>query len=153
MLPRCLGENYVSSFRNFYGSPKFNEETGIIVVPHHDSGVSEGNIDAFISKSIVHMRSMGAHPVLKFHPRDKLTIARITKERCDVDIAQQFLPIELLLIAEKCVTVITGYRTSALHVTSAILPTVSTFYYEPEGKAECKKWADFFISASVRRLI
>jgi hypothetical protein len=152
-LPRSLDENYIASFRNFYGPAKFSEKTGIIVVPHHDSGVSERNIDTFISKSIAHIHSMGARPVLKFHPRDELTIARITNERCDVDIAQQFFPIELLLIAEKRVTAITGYRTSALHVTSAILPTVLTFYFEPESDAESEKWAKFFLNTSVRKLI
>ncbi len=151
-LPRTLEESYCSAFLKFYGNERFSNRTGIIVVPHHDSGVSRKDIDTFISKSIYYIRSKDALPILKFHPRDEVTMARILGQNQDVQIMQQYLPIELVLLAEKNITVVTGYRTSALHVTSALFPNISILYYESPHAADSKKWREFFIRTSVHPL-
>jgi hypothetical protein len=151
-LSRKLGEKYLIAFSKFYGPPKYSHETGVIVVPHPDSGLSRSQIDDFISESIAYFHSINTCPILKLHPRDEISASRITKSMPTTEIAQQNFPLELILFVENNVKAIAGYRTSTLHITSALHPHILTLYYESPYSMDSEKWISFFEKTSVQPL-
>jgi hypothetical protein len=148
-LTRELDKRYLTAFSNFYGPPRHDQKTGIIVVPHPDGGLSSQQINDFISEAIAYLHSINALPILKFHPRDETTVSRIISFTHGIEIAEQNFPLELMLFVEKKVKIIIGYRTSALHVTSALLPSVLPLYYESPYATDSEKWITFFEKTSV----
>lgn len=151
-LPRSLEDKYVSAFLDFYGHPKYHQKTGVVVLPHPDSGIPQSSITYFIAESVKFFQSIDAHTAIKIHPRDTFTPQIIGHLAPHTEIMQQNLPIELILYAERNIVAITGCRTSTLHVTSAIHPLLQSRYYEPEQIIQMNHpeiWIAFFAKVSV----
>lgn len=155
-LSRSLEDSYLSGFLRFYGMPKYDRKTGIIVLPHPDCGLSRSGFDHFVSESVKFFRSIDAVPVIKRHPRDASPSQSLDQLPPCIKVMQQNLPVELVLFAEKNIEAITGCRTSTLHVASAIHPFIQARYYEPRelsSRKSSEDWGDFFEKVAVPSLI
>ena len=152
VLPHRLDGKYVSAFLEFYGKEKFHRNTGVIILPHPDSGISPPSIAHFISESVRFFQSIAAEPTIKIHPRDAFTPQKIDQLAPHIRMMQQNFPMELIMFAEKNIGAITGFRTSALHVTAALHPFIKARYYEPDQVSSANRtdvWVDFFKEISV----
>lgn len=148
-LPRSIDKKHIESFSKIYGIAKYKNPTGVIVVPHPCSGPTPSQVNDFIEASIRFCTLYGIDPILKFHPRDTTHIPMLKSIPINVGIAEQKYPTELTLLVEHNVQAVIGYRTSTLHVISAISPQIATYYYEPPGDPTSAKWVRFYDLLSI----
>lgn len=151
-LLRTLDKIYVDRFKNIYGRPKYNFKVGIIVVPHPDSGPTKDQIEKFILEAIDKYLLTDIQPVLKFHPRDDISAAQFSRFKSNIPIAEKTFPLELIIFVEENVRSVVGYRTSALHVISALHESVRVIYYEPQDAKMAVEWKTFYKTLSIEPL-
>ncbi|WP_424681506.1 hypothetical protein [Frateuria sp. YIM B11624] len=144
-LPHVLGDRFQERFRALYGNPRYDEPFGIIVLPHPETGISRLDLHRFVELSSSRCVSRGVEPVFKVHPRDVITRELLINAYPGSRFISQEYPVELVLYAEPQAQLITGVRTSALHVTKALHQGVECFYYEPDRTdSATTEWRAFF---------
>jgi len=152
-LPHMLESSFRERFLALYGNPRYDEPFGVVVLPHPEADVSRNDLHRFIELSNSHCQSRGIEPIFKLHPRDVTTREILSNTHPGARFVSQEYPVELVLYAEPHARLITGVRTSALHVTRALHRNVECFYYEP-GTADsaAREWRSFFTRIGVRLL-
>lgn len=143
-IPRTINRRLALSFSSLYGGPRYMDPVGIILIPHSRSGPSVTNIFEFIDLSLGLCSQSGVRPLFKFHPRDTDYISTIAHRYPHLDIAEQKYPLELISLAESNISIVTGYRTSALHILAALRPQLNLRYYEWSVDPRSAKWVAFY---------
>lgn len=154
-LSRNLGPSHLHRLRKLYGPPRFGPGCGIVAVPHPDYGLAGPAFDRFIGRCLDYFRRDAIKPIFKLHPRDTYSQDAILKLAPDAVFAPHHFPVELVMLGEPGIKALVGFRTSALHVASALNLSHEIFYYEPTGMPDVpgqEVWREFYRGVCVPSL-
>lgn len=117
-------------------------DSAVLALPH-SAYTEPALMTAFVAACAGYCRRMQLAPVIKAHPGDsayKKYLAGLDKPP---RLLPGHLPLEAVLLCSDHPAALIGFRTSALHITRALLPDVTCLYFEHGDSLHHRDWVAF----------
>ncbi|MET4578311.1 hypothetical protein [Ottowia thiooxydans] len=152
-LVSCLPKNLPSELKSRIDSKIFllDKNSTIIALPFIDPRHTQ-LLNGLIESSILFCIENQTKPVFKFHPRESMQNSFAKERLKEFAIAPQWIPIEVLLLANSEVHSFISSRTSALHISKHLFPSMRIAYFDDETDSKGLTWIEFLNAAGVPSL-
>lgn len=123
-----------------------SDTTALIILPTLSQAVV-----SFVKLTCNDLVHNGYHVLVKFHPREVGTsIINVERELPDsISIVPKNIPCELLCMTENPPDLVVGFRSSALHLIKAMVPSANVRYWETGSGNASMKWKEFYRKVKV----